>query len=254
MKKHFSSLPFVQGRTYVAIRNQRDRNFRVGDKYICSHISGEQHFHMNLQKDGSSLKFRNPEGIDMGYFGSVAVDYFSDDPTIIKEALQSNIDFHEEQIERAKKELKITIDKALQYANEIEHNYTELTETIEKSNQLGYDCSPEKFNIAHDSVEKQLTMLKSFNDSINEAIKAKETAFDRYMKTDNGRRLVNSHNLDDISVWEVFGEVFNSHEPNLGFYEGTLKNVILNAVKDKNFHLTEKGGRIVNRNDLLKKV
>ncbi len=67
----------------------------------------------------------------------------------------------------------------------------------------------------------------------------------------SGRKLLEKHSLSEHGVWQIFGEDPNCdwggyhHEPELGFAEGTLEEVIRYAVELPRFWQWGAGGRIV---------
>lgn len=75
--------------------------------------------------------------------------------------------------------------------------------------------------------------------------------YDDYLRTYSGRRLLETHSLEDTGVWQVFGEDPNCdfgghhHEPFLGLIEGKLDDVIREAVQYGNFWQWGYGGKIV---------
>lgn len=68
--------------------------------------------------------------------------------------------------------------------------------------------------------------------------------------THSGRELLKKHSLDEAGTWQVFGEDPNCdwggshHQPNLGLYEGILKDVIEHAVNLPGFWQWGGGGNI----------
>lgn len=66
-----------------------------------------------------------------------------------------------------------------------------------------------------------------------------------------GRDLMSKHTLDEQGIWQVLGEDPNCdfggyhHMPELGFFEGTLEQVIRKAVSMDNFYTWGGGGKIV---------
>lgn len=65
------------------------------------------------------------------------------------------------------------------------------------------------------------------------------------------------HKLDEYGVWEVLGEDPNCdlcgshHQPLLGYFEGKLEDVIINAVNINGFWQWGGGGNINKVNDKL---
>lgn len=74
--------------------------------------------------------------------------------------------------------------------------------------------------------------------------------YERYLQTYAGRELLKRHSLQDMGTWEVLGEDpncdFGGHhyQPNLGIYEGTLKDVLELATEMKSFWTWGAGGTI----------
>jgi hypothetical protein len=259
MKRTYSSLPFVEGRMYVAIRNQRDRNFQFGESYKCVRIQDKDRFMPNLQKDHSSLKFLNPEGIEMGYFGSVAIDYFSDDIEVIKDAFDWQFKFHKQEIERSRGEMHEKIKVAINHINNIQNSGEELNRIIKAAKAVGISIPTQELEINTFEIYAQLNALNSITKNINSAVKVKKTNFERYMKTDNFKKLVNSHNLDTYSIWEVYGEPKTLDDGNvqptsLGLFEGRLDKVIKHVVEIESFWKLGIGGTLVERKEAIKRI
>lgn len=65
-----------------------------------------------------------------------------------------------------------------------------------------------------------------------------------------GRKLLESHDLDEEGTWEILGEDPNPdmggyhHQPHLGFFEGTLEKVIRKAISLPGFYAWGAGGSI----------
>ena len=78
-----------------------------------------------------------------------------------------------------------------------------------------------------------------------------ENSFQRYLKTYSGNKLLKEHSLDEEGTWHVFGEDPNCdmgghhHEPDLGYIEGSLRDVITAAVNIPCFWTWGGGGRII---------
>lgn len=74
--------------------------------------------------------------------------------------------------------------------------------------------------------------------------------FDRYLKTWNGKILLDKYNLTAVGVWHIFGEDPNCdmggphHTPDLGYFEGKLEDVIHVAVELPQFWQWGGGGQI----------
>lgn len=74
--------------------------------------------------------------------------------------------------------------------------------------------------------------------------------YEQYLETWNGRELLKKYNLKDSGLWNVYGEDPNCdlggphHEPYLGLYRGTLRNIIADAVNLPRFYTWGGGGRI----------
>lgn len=81
----------------------------------------------------------------------------------------------------------------------------------------------------------------------------------KFLKTYSGEALVKKHNLAETGMWQIFGEDPNcdlggSHvQPNLGFVEGNLEDVINYAVELPRFWQWGAGGSI-KKVDNIKKV
>jgi RNAse (barnase) inhibitor barstar len=78
----------------------------------------------------------------------------------------------------------------------------------------------------------------------------KQSKHEQYLKTYYGQDLIKKYPLFQKGVWEVRGEDSNCdfggshHMPQLGFYEGTLDEVIDIAVNLPNFWQWGSGGKI----------
>lgn len=76
------------------------------------------------------------------------------------------------------------------------------------------------------------------------------TSYERYLETYSGRELLKQHSLREQGIWCVRGEDPNCdlggphHEPMLGYFEGTLEDVIREAVELPSFWTWGGGGRI----------
>lgn len=74
-----------------------------------------------------------------------------------------------------------------------------------------------------------------------------------------GKNLLQNHSLDEIGIWQIKGEDPNCdmggshHQPNLGFVEGKLKDIIEYAVELRSFWTWGAGGSIV-KIDKVKKI
>lgn len=68
--------------------------------------------------------------------------------------------------------------------------------------------------------------------------------------TYSGQELMKKHSLDEVGVWKIKGEDPNCdlggthYQPDLGTYEGTLKDVLLVAVDMGSFYAWGGGGNI----------
>lgn len=75
-------------------------------------------------------------------------------------------------------------------------------------------------------------------------------SYDKFINTYSGRELMKSHNLSDYGKWMVRGEDPNCdlggphHQPLVGYFEGTLQQVIEYAVKHPVFWTWGGGGSI----------
>jgi hypothetical protein len=73
---------------------------------------------------------------------------------------------------------------------------------------------------------------------------------DIFLGTYSGRELLKKHNMDETGIWEVRGEDPNCdmggshHQPYLGTYEGTLRDVAEAAVEMSGFWQWGGGGSI----------
>lgn len=74
--------------------------------------------------------------------------------------------------------------------------------------------------------------------------------YEKFLLTYNGKKLLDTHSLEEYGLWEVRGEDPNCdlgghhHEPKIGVVEGKLKDVILWAVVHPNFWQWGSGGNI----------
>ncbi len=79
---------------------------------------------------------------------------------------------------------------------------------------------------------------------------SKKNLYDQFLKTYSGSRLLETHNLNEVGIWEVRGEDPNPdfgghhHEPYIGTYKGKLVNVIKEAVESDRFWQWGAGGSI----------
>lgn len=71
-----------------------------------------------------------------------------------------------------------------------------------------------------------------------------------FLCRNSGQSLLKNHKLDEYGTWEVRGEDPNCdfggshHMPHLGYFEGTLENVLIKAVELPNFWQWGAGGEI----------
>lgn len=78
----------------------------------------------------------------------------------------------------------------------------------------------------------------------------KESNVERFSKSYYGRKLLETHSLDEEGTWEVRGEDPNCdmgghhHEPFLGFYSGKLRDVVELATELPGFFQWGAGGKI----------
>ena len=75
------------------------------------------------------------------------------------------------------------------------------------------------------------------------------TLMDRYLKhTYSGKELMKKHALEDVGVWQVYGEDPNCdlggshHQPLLGTFSGKLKNIVAKGVTMQRFWTWGAGG------------
>jgi len=79
------------------------------------------------------------------------------------------------------------------------------------------------------------------------------SAYDRYLETYAGKRLLEEHSLSQTGMWQILGEDPNCdlgghhHQPDLGLVEGKLADVIEYAVGLSSFWTWGGGGNIVLR-------
>lgn len=260
MKKQYSSIPFVEGRMYTAIRNQSDRNFEIGKKYKCVKIEKPQHFHMNLQKDGSTLKFINPEGIEMGYFGSVAVDYFSDNIEIISEAFNQYMKYTVDGIALSRGEMEEKLSIVINHIEKIKKASEERNELIERAKEHGLVVNSSVTDIDGFAIEAQINALKAVNKNLEKAIKQKPTNYEKFTNTYSYKQLMKNHSLSEYGIWEILGEDPNCdmggshHQPSLEIVEGTLEKAIIYGVELSGFWQWGSGGNIVKRETKIKRL
>jgi hypothetical protein len=180
---------------YTATRNQSDRNFEIGKKYKCVKIDKPQHFHMNLQKDGSTLKFVNPEGIEMGYFGSVATGYFTDNTNEISEALNQYMKYANDSIESSKGEMGAKLSIVINHIKNIKKASISRNELIERAKEHGLTINSSITDIDGFAIDSQINALKAVTANLEKAIikllnnlelnkkfgyQAQKSAFDKY--------------------------------------------------------------------------
>ncbi len=79
--------------------------------------------------------------------------------------------------------------------------------------------------------------------------------YDQFLKVCySGRTLLENHTLDEYGIWQVYGEDPNCdfgghhHQPELGVYEGILRDVVALAVELPGFWQWGSGGDILKRN------
>lgn len=84
----------------------------------------------------------------------------------------------------------------------------------------------------------------------DEAFRSKSDHVFHFSRTYSGSRLLEKHNLDEYGTWKVEGEDRNPdmggyhHEPLLGYFEGTLEQVIKKAYTLKDWMTWGAGGSI----------
>lgn len=94
--------------------------------------------------------------------------------------------------------------------------------------------------------EKEINLLEIEASRIHSDNKVNEYLTTRY----SGKELIKKHSLDEEGVWEVRGEDPNCdlgghhHQPLLGYFEGTLEQVLLKAVNLSGFYSWGGGGDI----------
>lgn len=258
--RQYTSLPFVEGRMYTAIQNQNDRNFEVGKKYKCVKIEKPQHFHMNLQKDGSTLKFVNPEGIEMGYFGSVAVSYFSDNTEIISEAFNRYMKYAVDDITRSRGEMEAKLSIVINHIEKIKSASETRNELIERAKEHGLSVRTSVTDIDGFAIQAQINALKAVNENLEKAIKQKPTNYEKFTNTYSYKQLMKNHSLKDYGIWEILGEDPNCdmggshHQPSLEIVEGTLEKAIQYGVELPGFWQWGSGGNIIKRENQIKKL
>ena len=258
MKKQYSSIPFVEGRMYTATVNQRDRNFEIGKKYKCVKIEKPQHFHMNLQKDGSTLKFINPEGIEMGYFGSVAVDYFSDNIEIISEAFNQYMKYTVDGIALSRGEMEEKLLIVINHIEKIKKASEERNELIERAIEHGLIINSTIADIDGFSIDSQINALKAVTLNLEKAISQKPGNYEKFKSTYAYKQLIKNHSLSERGIWEILGEDPNCdmggshHQPSLEIVEGTLEKAIQYAVELYGFWQWGGGGNLVKRENKIK--
>lgn len=80
--------------------------------------------------------------------------------------------------------------------------------------------------------------------------KQKQSNYDRYLQTYSGQELLREHSLDKVGIWKVLGEDSNCdmggthYQPELGIFEGKLKDIIQHAVELRSFWQWGGGGSI----------
>lgn len=77
-----------------------------------------------------------------------------------------------------------------------------------------------------------------------------KNGYNRYLKTYNGRKLFETHDLETEGMWQVYGEDPNCdwggphYEPRLGVYTGKLIDVLHEVTEMKGFWNWGSGGRL----------
>ena len=258
MKKQYSSIPFVEGRMYTAIRYQSDRNFEIGKKYKCVKIEKPQHFHMNLQKDGSTLKFINREGIEMGYFGSVAANYFSDNINDITEALNRHMGYAIDSIKRSRGEMEDKLSIVINHIETIKKASNNRNEIIKRAKEHGLTINSSITDIDGFAIDSQINALKAVTANLEKAISEKPTNYEKFKSTYSYKQLMKNHSLSEHGIWEILGDHPNCdmggshHQPSLEIVEGTLEKAIQYAVELSGFWQWGGGGNLVKRENKIK--
>ncbi len=115
-----------------------------------------------------------------------------------------------------------------------------------------------------EEINKQIAKLQHEKEELeaNELVESKlHPEIKRYKQTNFGSKLLETYSLDTYGVWEIKGEDPNAdfggshYEPHLGYLEGKLENVILEAITMKRFYTWGSGGSIIKiEKPLIKKV
>jgi hypothetical protein len=259
MRNH-TTLPFVEGRMYTATRNQSDRNFEIGKKYKCVKIDKPQHFHMNLQKDGSTLKFVNPEGIEMGYFGSVATGYFTDNTNEISEALNQYMKYANESVSRSRGEMEAKLSIVINHIETIKQASIDRNEIIKRAKEHGLTINSSITDIDGFAIDSQINALKAVTANLEKAISQKPTNYEKFKSTYSYKQLMKNHSLSEHGIWEILGEDPNCdmggshHQPSLEIVEGTLEKAIQYGVELPGFWQWGGGGSIIKRETKIKRL
>lgn len=97
-------------------------------------------------------------------------------------------------------------------------------------------------------IDKLNEELKSIE--IEERRPIVERKANKWLNSFSGKQLLKKHSLTEYGTWEVKGEDPNCdmggyhHNPHLGYFEGTLFDVIKKAVELKGFYSWGSGGEI----------
>lgn len=238
-------LPFEVGKYYTALQSDKDRQFVIGEKYKCVEINNADGFNPKLKDDQSTLKILNPNGVKMGYFGCIAIQYFSDSPSVISKHYSDTTSLYQELIFSSTKKIEDNINSIQSELNQL-IGFSKLLNGIKKSSDdLGINYK--SLHIDENLLKEQSILLDSLKKSLIESYKPiVPSNLEMYLRTKNGKKLLEENTLDDYCVWCVYGENrFWSERPNLiGYYQGKLEDVLTKMLTMESFWKYKIGGII----------
>lgn len=104
-------------------------------------------------------------------------------------------------------------------------------------------------NHVNNEIERLILLREQYTKELEKPL-SNNPKIDRFLKTNSGKDLLKKHNLQEKGYWEVRGEdpncdLHGSHyTPLIGYYFGTLEDVLKIAVEDHRFYTWGAGGEI----------